>query len=484
MKIRRHDLKIAPDRKRVLIRPFIPDEKQRVINIIGRVMALSEKAVKKLLVEVLEEFGERHDHIIRMFERHFGAVRSRIFTDQELSEPRRLLIGSYFTSEYSLESAALFNPSIVPHPDQSDLSEGELRFIMSLRATGEGHISSIEFRSGIINANHDLILDPVSPHVTTPEMVPNASYDKKIFAIKLREMGFGNNYSDEVLEPLDEKFTHVELRSSISALKKRISLQTHDEQRTLECIVWLAESNYEVAFHEKRNLSEQIIFPNSDNESNGIEDARFVRFTDDNGEVRYYATYTAYNGRVGLPQIIETDDFLHFKIITLNGPAAQNKDMALFPRKINGSFAMISRQDDESIFLMFSNDIHFWFEAKCIMKPAQPWEAAKTGCCGSPIETEAGWLLLTHGVGPMRKYCIGAILLDIDDPGKVVGRLSDPLISPNENEREGYVPNVVYTCGGLLHDRELIIPYAMSDYATSVASVNLDELLAELTRKK
>ena len=482
MQVRRHALKITPDCARVLIRPFISADKQRVTHIIGRAMALSEEAVEKLLGEALDEFGDRHDHILRMFERHFEKIRPQLFTDSALSESRRLLIGSLFTSEYALECAALFNPSIVQHPDQSGLPEGALRFIMSLRATGEGHISSIEFRSGVIDANHELIFDPVTRHVTTPEILPNPSYDKNMFSMKLHEMGFVNGLSSQALEPLGEEFTHAELQAGISSLKRQMPIRSRDEQRTLECISWLAESNYEVVFRDKLAMSERIIFPNTANESNGIEDARFVRFVNEKGQARYYATYTAYNGRVIMPQLIETADFLRFKIITLNGPAAQNKDIALFPRKINGCYAMISRQDDENIFIMFSNNVHFWFEAKCLLKPAYPWEFAKIGSCGSPIETEAGWLLLTHGVGPMRKYCIGAALLDLNDPTKVIGRLREPLISPNENEREGYVPNVVYTCGGLLHGRELIIPYAMSDYATSVASVNVDELLAELTR--
>ena len=249
---------------------------------------------------------------------------------------------------------------------------------------------------------------------------------------------------------------------------------------TLSCIQWLADSNYEMDFTPELAMSERVIFPVSPNESNGIEDARFVRFTDDDGTVTYYATYTAYNGHAILPQLIETRDFLHFRVLTLNGSAVQNKGMALFPRRIDGNYAMLSRQDDENLFLMVSDNPHYWSDPKVILHPAEIWESVKIGNCGSPLETEAGWLVLTHGVGPMRKYCIGAALLDLHDPTKVLGRLSEPLVSPEGDGREGYVPNVVYSCGSLLHGRELILPYAMSDHASTLVSVSLDELLARL----
>jgi len=469
-----------PDPNRVLIRPFIPGDPKRIINIIGRAMTLSEERVDWLLSDVMQEFSGRHINIERVFERHFEKVRPHLFTDAELSRARQLLIGSLFTSEYALECAALFNPSIVPHPDQTGLPEGALRFIMSFRATGEGHISSIEFRSGVIDARNVITLDPVGRHVTAPEIIPNPTYEKTTFTIKLHEMGFNDGTSDEILDPLGETFTLSDLHKTVTTVRNRVGVRPRDEQRMLECVTWLAESNYEISFRENKPVSERIIFPVSANESNGIEDARFVQFTDEDGEISYYATYTAYNGRVILPQLLETRDFLHFKVITLNGRAVQNKGMALFPRRINGKFAMISRQDNENIFIMFSENVHFWHETEKLMKPSYAWEFIQLGNCGSPIETEAGWLLLTHGVGPMRKYCIGAILLDLEDPTRVIGRLKAPLIEPTENEREGYVPNVVYTCGALLHNRELIIPYAMSDYASRIATVPLDELLEHL----
>ena len=474
----RRDERFVPDSSRVLIRPFLPQSAQRITNIIGRALTLSDEEVNRLLDDVMTEFSGRHFNIARVFERHYEKIRPHVFTDRELPEARRLLIGSYFTSEYALESAALFNPSIVPHPDQSGLPEGSLRFIMSFRATGEGHISSIEFRSGVIDRHNDIELDPVGRHVTAPDVIPNPTYDRTTFTIKIHEMGFHEGVSAEVIESLPETFDLSELDAAVAAAKQKIRIRSRDESRAIECITWLAESNYEVQFRESEKLSERIIFPISANESNGIEDARFVQFHEEDGTIAYFATYTAYNGRVILPQLLETSDFLKFKVITLNGQAVQNKGMALFPRRIKGKYAMISRQDNENLFIMFSENMHFWNDVKKLLRPSYPWEFIQLGNCGSPVETEEGWVLLTHGVGPMRKYCIGAILLDLEDPSKVIGRLKEPLLKPNENEREGYVPNVVYTCGSLLHHRELIIPYAMSDSVSSIATVSLDELLA------
>jgi predicted GH43/DUF377 family glycosyl hydrolase len=282
------------------------------------------------------------------------------------------------------------------------------------------------------------------------------------------------------MESLGEAFTLQELEKTLQRAAKRDGPLPREVERTMECVHWLAQSNYEVHFDPSVAVSERIIFPVSSNESNGMEDARFVRFIEDDGSVIYYATYTAYNGRAILPQLLETSDFLSFRAVTLNGRAVQNKGMAFFPRRIDGSYAMISRQDDENLFLMFSDNPHFWSDPKLLRRPSQPWEAVKIGNCGSPIETEAGWLVITHGVGPMRKYCIGAILLDLHDPSRVIGQLIEPLISPHGNEREGYVPNVVYTCGALVHRGRLILPYGLSDTASTIVTMELNELLAEL----
>jgi predicted GH43/DUF377 family glycosyl hydrolase len=310
--------------------------------------------------------------------------------------------------------------------------------------------------------------------------VPNPAYDKKLFAVKLQEAGLQNDFSQRVLDQLPEAFILDDLYHVLTVKRRQADSADATADRAARGILLLAESNYEVCFTSDSRVSQRVLFPTTASQSNGIEDARFVRFQNDDGNVTCYATYTAYDGKMILPQLLETPDFLHFKFNTLNGPAVQNKGMALFPRKINGQFAMLSRQDDENILLMFSDNIHFWQTPKVLLSPAQPWEFIKMGNCGSPIETEAGWLVLSHGVGAMRKYCLGAFLLDLNDPTRVIGRLREPLLSPNEAEREGYVPNVVYTCGALRHGRELIIPYAMSDYATSFATVSLDELLAAM----
>lgn len=476
--VHRTEARILPNSARVLIRPFLLDNPDRIRKIVGRVLALTEDEVRRTLNQVLEEFAARHIDIRKIFRKHFGRLAPQLPSGLSLSAERETLLGSYFTSEYSLESAALFNPSIVTAPDQTGVPEGALRFIMSLRATGEGHISSIEFRSGLISADGDVTIDPAGPFVTEPEPVENAAYDRDLFRRKLEEIGFDNAFSRRVLKSLAPSFTFSELEAALA--KGSPDASSHESRRTRDGMILLAKSNYETRFDPTQPVSRRIIFPSSPSERNGIEDARFVEFKEE-GETTYYATYTAYDGRVILPQLIETKDFLRFKVATLNGPAAQNKGMALFPRKVNGLYAMISRQDNENLFFMCSDHVHFWYEPELLLMPQQSWEIVQLGNCGSPIETDAGWLLLTHGVGPMRKYCIGAILLDLDDPRKVIGRMREPLMTPNTNEREGYVPNVVYTCGALRHNGRLVIPYAMSDYASAVAVVDVDDVLAQMT---
>lgn len=476
----RHDLTLEPESSRVIIRPFIPHDSQLVTKIIGRALALCEDEVHHEFQAMCSEFNGRHFDIENVLLRHYQKVQPQVFTERPISDERKLLIGAMFSGEYALESAALFNPSIVPHPDQHGVPNGSMRFVMSLRATGEGHISSIEFRSGEIAECGCITLDPVSRFVTAPEVVPNPRYRKNLFANKLHEMFGESEYCAAVMNPLKDWFTLSDLEESIEHVMEAIQPNTAELTRTLERVAWLAQSNYELRFTEKVAISERIIFPVSANESNGIEDARFVRFTEDDGTAVYYATYTAYNGRTILPQLIETHDFLDFRILTLNGKAVQNKGMAMFPRKIGGDYLMLSRQDDENLYLMRSHNPHHWENPQLLMRPAEVWESVKIGNCGSPIETEAGWLVITHGVGPMRKYCIGAALLDLNDPGKVLGRLREPLIAPEGNEREGYVPNVVYSCGSLIHAGRLILPYAMSDKATAVVSLSLNLLLERL----
>jgi predicted GH43/DUF377 family glycosyl hydrolase len=475
IEVRSTDVLFRPDSKRVIVRPFISSDATSVQHIIDRALSLSEEQTEEQLALLRSDFSKRHVDLETCWRRHFAMVRHHV-SDQSLSFNRHLYIGALFSGEYAIESAALFNPSIVVHPDQSNLEDGALRFVLSLRATGEGHISSIEFRSGVLGADGSISIDSVSPFVVAPEVKENPSYKKVIFVHKLREMGFDNAWAGDIMASLGEDFTHEELMKAL----QRNPDEREDRRelgRTMECIQWLAKSNYEVHFQASISLSQRIIFPVSPNESNGIEDARFVRFVDEGGTSCYYATYTAYNGHAILPQLIETPDFMSFRVRTLNGSAVQNKGMALFPRRVNGQFAMISRQDDENLFLMVSDNMHFWSEPRLLAIPRNPWEFVKIGNCGSPIETERGWLVITHGVGPMRRYCLGAMLLDLEDPSKVLGCLQTPFVEPMGERREGYVPNVVYSCGAMAHAGKLILPYALSDTASTIGVVDLNEII-------
>jgi predicted GH43/DUF377 family glycosyl hydrolase len=479
--VQRSTVTLDPDRTHVLARPFNLVGDHRSVKISARVMALPENQVHSLLEDVRAEFGGRQLRIDEFLRRRFDEVSPYLLNGQRLSEERKLLLGGYFTHEYSLEAAALFNPSMVPHPDQSDVPPGSLRFILSLRATAEGHISSIAFRSGLLDASSNIKMDLPSRYSMEPMQVPNSTFEKPLFARKLQELGLVSDFNQVVLSDLPEAFSMEELRDSIRRAAKRFPEAEHEPTKSIAReTLMLARSNYEVQFTPESGLSERVLFPVTPSQSNGIEDARFVRFQHEDGSHTYYATYTAYDGKMVLPQFLETSDFLRFKFITLNGPAVTNKGMALFPRKVNGLYAMLGRQDAENIYVMFSDHLHFWHTMQLILEPTFPWEFVQLGNCGSPIETEAGWLVISHGVGPMRKYCIGAFLLDRDDPTKVIGRLPEPLIKPNANERDGYVPNVVYSCGSLVHAGQLVIPYGISDYATTFATLPLDQVLAAM----
>ncbi|WP_321494829.1 glycoside hydrolase family 130 protein [uncultured Desulfobacter sp.] len=480
--ITRKPNKIVGDTSRVITRPHLPADSRRIASIIQRIRGLTQKEGNTVLTQIIHDFSRRHEDLAHIFERHFGLVKHHIKKGTLLSETERTLIGAYFTKEYAIESAALFNPSIVPHPIQGHLEEGSLRFVMSLRATGEGHISSIVFRSGVLNRYNTFRFDPVSEFVETPDLKLNPLYKRKLFQHKLREMNADSDICTHVLNSLPEEFSKEELDREMGRLHKHPHFSKTKQNRTFEIINWLSDSNYEVDFHSNHRISERVIFPVSRNESRGIEDARFVQFFDDNGESTYYATYTAYNGVTILPQLIETKDFISFKITMVNGKAAQDKGLALFPRKIKGQFAMLSRQDGESNHIMFSKHLHFWRTSHMIQMPEYPWEFVQIGNCGSPIETEKGWIVLTHGVGPMRQYCIGAMLLDLENPRKVIARLEQPLLAPTEEEREGYVPNVVYSCGSIIHGNELVIPYAMSDINSGIATVSVNHLINAMRR--
>jgi len=478
LQVKRKAHKIVGDTSRVITRLHVPDEKHRIAKIIQRILRLSAGAGEKLMAQILAEFSGRHDDIGHIFERHLQAVGDYLPRGTVLSNVQRALIGAYFTKEYSIESAALFNPSMVPHPDQRHLKDGSLRFIMSLRATGEGHISSIVFRSGVLDRRNRLFFDPISDFVEAPDLQLDPVYKRTPFLRKLYEMGAVTDTTSYILNQLTEDFTYKELIGKIENFRAKPRFVEDCQNRTFEIMLWLADSNYEVNFHADHRISERVIFPVSKNESRGIEDARFVRFSGTDKAATYYATYTAYNGSTILPQLIETKDFITFNVLTLNGKAVQNKGMALFPRKIGNRFAMLSRQDGENNHIMFSDNIHFWQESQIIQEPNRPWEFIQIGNCGSPLETAEGWIVLTHGVGPMRQYCIGAVLLDLENPTKVIARLDEPLLAPHAKEREGYVPNVVYSCGAIIHNHELVIPYAMSDINSGIATIGVRELLS------
>jgi predicted GH43/DUF377 family glycosyl hydrolase len=426
--LHRQALYLRPDPARVIVRPFKPateprdlnpTDKTRANHIVSRILALDPKAAASLLADVLENFQGRHRNLLETFELRADEMEDALAAHVTFSEIQRQLLGAYFLNEYSFEASALFNPSIVAHPDQRGTPEGGLRFILSLRAVGEGHVSSLTFRTGTIAVDGSLAVDPTTRLASSPRI------------------GY------------------------------RISGPLGDE--------------VEVIFKDGLDISERVIFPVTEHQSQGIEDARFVEFSD-GGRKTYYATYTAYTGRAIRSELIETSDFLSFRMSPLQGTAAHNKGMALFPRRIDGKYAMIARQDNENLYLIYSNDLYRWDGGgQAILKPQFPWEFVQIGNCGSPIELDEGWLLLTHGVGPVRKYSIGAALLDKNDPTKVLARSVEPLLRPEPSEREGYVPNVVYTCGAMRHNDQIILPYAISDTYSNFATIETAALMRAMS---
>jgi predicted GH43/DUF377 family glycosyl hydrolase len=478
--LRRSKTILRPDPSRVLLRQFDPGDGPRMSGIIDRIAEIPEANVEPLLEQVYAGFAGRHLNLPQRFLARFEQLRKLLPAQAEFSYHQRLLIGSFFLAEYALESAALFSPSMVPHPDQTNLPEGAVRFVLSMRATGEGHISSITFRCGIVYRDLRIEVEPAQGLLTEPQQIANTVYESPLFQRKLRELGVQSGFADRVTKRLGSSFGLDKLKEVLQA-ELESSGQGSEDAIEAQSIWMLAKSNYEVQFDVEQNLSERILFPSTPSQRNGIEDARFVRFQCDDGTCAYYATFTAYDGRVIMPELLETYDFTRFRFISLNGPEAENKGMALFPRKVNGEYFMLSRQDNESIFLMRSDNVHFWNERRLLLKPRFPWELVQIGNCGSPIETDAGWFVLSHGVGPMRQYCIGAFLLDLTDPSRVIGRLQEPIMMPEPGEREGYVPNVVYSCGALLHQGQLIIPYGLADHATGFATVKLADVLAAMS---
>ncbi len=482
----RKNVKFTPDCNRVVARYFMNGD-LRTQKMVSNIMTLNEKQVIETLEQTLREFARRHRNISSIFYKHCkkikGIIEGMQINYDGLSDERKMLIGSYCTMEYAIESAAMFNPSIVEDFDQSNLECGEKRIIISFRATGEGHISSIVFRRAILDKNNDLHVMKSGDNIDKAEIVHQISYSKKRFITKLAEMHTSDKYSTSIMQELPQKFEYFALKDLVdNALgDKNIS---QDKRTALEEIMWLADSFYNIQFKLDSDISERVIFPISASESRGIEDARFVRFIDDDKSEKIIATYTAYNGHTILPKLISTEDFYTFRVIPLYGAGAQNKNLAVFPRRIKGKYAMLSRIDGVNNYLMYSNNPIQWDNPIVLQEPLYPWEFTQIGNCGSPLWTEEGWLVITHGVGAMRRYCLGASLFDLDDPSKEIGRLKEPLLSPLEDEREGYVPNVVYSCGSIIHNNSLILPYAVSDYSSTYGVVDMIELLDALKKSK
>ncbi|GMR17065.1 MAG: glycoside hydrolase family 130 protein [Gammaproteobacteria bacterium] len=480
VKIERVAEQLDPDPRRVIPRFFGPGDEQRLRGIIRRIRALDRATVAKLLLGLERSFRKKHPDLAAIARSNYDAVKYLISDEHAVDEQRRLLIGACFTMEYAIESAALFNPSMVPAITQDEADAGNTRFVMSLRATGEGHISSVVFRRGVIDRDNRIHIEPVSQYSRQLQVVENRQFSKASYVQKLLEMGVFGSLADAVLIRLGETFDFSELNLAIDAVRESCD-SALSFREIADSMIALTRANYDLHMPDLDDPAEFVIFPNSDAESHGIEDLRLVQFRSDDGEICYYGVYTAYDGSNIMPQLLETTGFQTIRIRTLGGRYALNKGMALFPRKVNGRFLMLGRLDNENLFLLRSDDVLFWNEAELLMKPKFAWEIIQIGNCGSPIETDYGWLLLTHGVGPMRQYSIGAVLLDLDDPARVIGRLPEPLLVPIEEESVGYVPNVVYSCGSLIHNDKLVIPYAISDRSTTFALVSLHELLAELT---
>ena len=483
--VHRTDHVLRPDPARVVNRIFLPGQEasqpgdSRSVVIFERVLELTDAEVDEELAAVRTAYAHRHRALEDAWERHFALMEHRLKGAALLHENRRRLVGAYFTQEFAIEGAALFNPSIVPHPDQTGLPDHTTRFVMTVRAVGEGHISSVELRTGTIGSTGVLDLDSPAQVAVLPTIVP-AVYSRESFRQQLADLGGSGANSGFVLDALPDTFSEADLDVALDQLRGQ-ALTRGAALRTIDRFEWIAACNYRAEFPQDSRIQERVLMPTAPSESHGIEDVRMLRFTEDDGTTRYLGTYTAYDGRSIASQLIATDDFRTFDIAQLSGPGSKNKGMALFPRRIDGRYVALSRADRESNGVTTSSDLRHWDQPVLIQTPDRPWEIVQLGNCGPPVETDAGWLVLTHGVGPMRQYAIGALLLDLDDPTIVLGRLAKPLLTPAADERDGYVPNVVYSCGAMLHDRTLVLPYGCSDSTTRIALVDLDPLLDALT---
>ncbi len=471
---------LRADARRVITRLFVPGEElpesaSRGRTVIDRALDLSDAEVDRLVAGIAADFAGRHRDLPAVLRAHFQVAAHGRPELELLPLPRQQLIGAYFTMEYAVESAALFNPSIVAHPDQTGLAAGQLRYVMSARAVGEGHISSVEFRTGVLGPGADLTLDDPG-RILVPGVAGDRTYHLDVLRGQLADGGADEEVVDELLRDLPAHFGAEQIRLTLAAQHPHLAGRAAG-QRVIEQLNRVLAGEYEVTFPADTTLSERLLWPIGPEESNGIEDLRLVRFVDDQGEVSFRGTYTAYDGSHIAPKVLTTNDFGTFRVGGLAGPAARNKGMALFPRTVGGRYLALSRWDRENITLATSSDGRSWDRAGPVHTPTDGWELVQVGNCGSPIETGAGWLVLTHGVGPLRTYGIGAVLLDLDDPTRCLGSLPEPLLRAEPSERDGYVPNVVYSCGALCHGDSLTIPYGISDSAIGFAQVSIPAVL-------
>jgi predicted GH43/DUF377 family glycosyl hydrolase len=480
--LERTSLSLQGNPKRVLGRLFIPGEEElinghsRIPQVLHRALALNEDVVVRALHAVEKQFESRHKDLKWQFDAHYRAVAHLV--EEPISNERKALIGAFFTQEYALEGAAYFNPSMIPSPGELGDDPNIFRFILSVRAVGEGHISTIVFRTGFISGDGEIHVDPASPFASTQAKRFTTLRNRLVRHAAL-EAGVDCADLDLVLAMLPDKFTPEDLMASLTQLDLAGMRQTPSDElvRVMDDI---ARSSYEIDFPRDSDLSERVLWPVTPDERRGMEDARFVMLVDEDEPVRYRASYTAYDGASVNTRVLETNDFRSFYSMAMTGVAVQNKGLAFFPRRIDGGYCALSRYDRESISLTFSSDGYHWNNVRPILGAQQPWELVHMGNCGSPMEVDEGWLVLTHGAGPMRRYCIGALLLDKSDPSKVIGRLAEPLIEPTEDERNGYVPNVVYSCGGMVHQGRLILPYGISDWQVRFSTVDVSEILSLL----
>jgi len=477
--VRRLPVSLYGDATHLVHLPMIPLG-TRLASLFERIGQLPELRVAACLGEILAAYGQRHMDLPSAFEAHYRQAQALIGWQADWSAQRRRLAGAYLTMEYAIEAAALFNPSIVPHPNQTGVPDGAMRFLMSLRATGEGHISSIVFRTGVFTASGEVTLDPPPTTLARAKVSPDQQFLKHLILRRLGEMGVsGMQVVEKVLATLNDSFTITELNRAVAEIRRN-DPSAAGSNRAIETMIWLARSNYHVSLPPKADITQLVLYPVMQEEAHGVEDLRMVRFVEDDGAAEYFGTYAAYDGTRVLPMLIRTTDYKQIEVHSINGAAAMDKGMALFPRRVNGHYVMCSRIDGMNLYIMYSDMVHFWETATPLAGPYAPWNLLQMGNCGSPIETPEGWLMLIHGVGPMRKYSIGAMLLDLDNPLKVRGRLAEPLLSAAPSEQYGYVPNVVYTCGAMTHGGTLYVPFALTDRYTTMCAINTDELLRSL----